>query len=861
MFDKRFTLVRAQYLARHSPRIPIGRRSGWGLLAGAMLDCDEANACKAVVFNGTDTVLCSAGMACWDADFSGSVNVTCNATTACFSATFKDMSFFNCTVRAPEWAIHAAEFWQESSQFMAGADRARMAASLLHRHGVFGESRSQMGVVVDMGAGFQVLSQFLPHGVRYAAVDVQQRVPGRPTTICNLNRQEFPFFSQGSVLAYTFLGSFEYMLDKMSILRLCRSTGAPIVMHYQVGMAQVQNNFRWVAPFDLSTLYVAAQIASYRLRVYAEPAADESASKRTDRFDHAVANSAVELTQAAAMRTCRSGCVTYLYFEPCSGVACNASATKSGRREATTGLADCKQLLIRVPLREPAAITCPRVGRAQCAAVIERAAWSGAIDSACVATDPAALCARLPEDGIVPLCAVIGGAREALLTRRSTTAQAPVALLTEQQLQKVHPSPAVRRLNVVALSWMLPIKPPAEGLPLHLAPSGDNLGNLVWRYATQRLVDERETVLTSPVAEIGWLEHGGRARATALLHPEANLLIPEQFVTAGLLGHTRTVLAWVRRLDLRMAIIGIGAQIPFGQRASTAIEHARNEPQLGSLTPDSPSVRRVRLPAEQRELLWAAGNRSRDSAANIVVRGRTTQTVLSHNGVPTAVTSPLGCPSFMLNADAAAGAAIAEGWRRLTSRPLEPASMRLALLLPNLWSDSVCGMLFGLFVQYPRSFFVLQQDSDRAIIERARREYRLSHVDPARVLYYYDVEAWRTALLGLDLVVGSRIHGAMMGHYASVPSAVVATDHRILELCAAMHVPHVVAVRQWLSKPAGRGGGSFDLNGFVRHVAPQFDGAKYDLTRATAARVYVRLLESLGVAPSIALKGLARERA
>jgi hypothetical protein len=516
--------------------------------------------------------------------------------------------------------------------------------------------------------------------------------------------------------------------------------------------------------------------------------------------------------------------------------------------------------LVRVPLLEPAAISCPQIGSAACAAIVEH----GEHDRACYAKEPTStLCAHVPEDGLIPMCADVGGSREALLVQRA----AVISLLTEEEWRRMagrDATPAIRRLNVVALSWLLPIKPPAEGLPMHLAPSADNLGNLVWRYATQRLVDESSTVLISSKAEISWIEGGGRPRATALIHPEANLLMPQQFANSGILAHTRTVLAWVRRLDLPTTLVGIGFQIPFDQNALTGIEHSRNELQLSAVKPESIATRHVRLHDDQLALMWAVGNRSR-GVLNTVVRGLTTQRVLAQNGVLGTV--PIGCPSLMLNPDTACGKTIGAGWQRLMQQPLERTTARLALLLPNRWSDAICEMLFSIFQQYPHSFFVLQQAGDRQIITRAQQKYRLPRVDPARVRYYYDLEVWRRALQGVDLVVGARIHGAMMGLFAGVPSAVIATDHRILELCHVMHVPHVISVKRWL-RPASSSWGealplpsraiqSFDVRGFVAHVAPQFDSAAFDRNRAATASAYVRILESLGVAPNPLLSRIA----
>jgi hypothetical protein len=98
--------------------------------------------------------------------------------------------------------------------------------------------------------------------------------------------------------------------------------------------------------------------------------------------------------------------------------------------------------------------------------------------------------------------------------------------------------------------------------------------------------------------------------------------------------------------------------------------------------------------------------------------------------------------------------------------------------------------------------------------------------------------------------------------YANVPSVVVATDHRILELCNAMRVPHVLTLERWLLPVANNvqevgALPSFNIRDFVAHVASTFDGAAFDRNRAAVAAAYVRILQSLGVEPSPTLIRLA----
>ncbi|KAH8051411.1 hypothetical protein JL721_11156 [Aureococcus anophagefferens] len=61
---------------------------------------------------------------------------------------------------------------------------------------------------------------------------------GIGAVLCDVNRLEFPFLlapgeARDGVAAFAFLGSFEYVLDKQTVLRLCRMhRGAHAVFAY-----------------------------------------------------------------------------------------------------------------------------------------------------------------------------------------------------------------------------------------------------------------------------------------------------------------------------------------------------------------------------------------------------------------------------------------------------------------------------------------------------------------------------------------------------------------------------------------------------------------------------------------------------
>lgn len=157
-----------------------------------------------------------------------------------------------------------AKFWKET-RFMDGLRRAEIAVEILKKKGRFDSSNV---TVVDIGAGNQLMRTVLPKNVRYAPVDFKERVPGSGTSICNLNDSQFPFFSDRKIAAYVFLGSFEYVLDKLLVLRLCRKTNAPVYMVYHFDSAVKLENFEWVTPLSYDSFHAAAEIAGYKVTVY-----------------------------------------------------------------------------------------------------------------------------------------------------------------------------------------------------------------------------------------------------------------------------------------------------------------------------------------------------------------------------------------------------------------------------------------------------------------------------------------------------------------------------------------------------------------------------------------------------------------
>lgn len=157
-----------------------------------------------------------------------------------------------------------AKFWNET-KFMDIGHRAKYAVRYLEQKGLL---QKKNGIVVDIGAGYQKMRNELPDHIGYAPVDFVERIPGSKTSICNLNDNEFPFFRGKNVVAYTFLGSFEYILDKLLVLRLCRSRNVPVYMSYIFNGGSRTANFEWVTPLSYDSFSAAAEIAGYKITVH-----------------------------------------------------------------------------------------------------------------------------------------------------------------------------------------------------------------------------------------------------------------------------------------------------------------------------------------------------------------------------------------------------------------------------------------------------------------------------------------------------------------------------------------------------------------------------------------------------------------
>ena len=104
---------------------------------------------------------------------------------------------------------------------------------------------------------------------------------------------------------------------------------------------------------------------------------------------------------------------------------------------------------------------------------------------------------------------------------------------------------------------------------------------------------------------------------------------------------------------------------------------------------------------------------------------------------------------------------------------------------------------------------------------------------------FFDVRNWIEHLKRFDFVIGTRIHGVILGLQAGVPSMCIVHDIRTLELCQTLMVPHVLA------HDVLDGIGQDEL---LSHFA--FDPHEFDRNRRTLCCAYLDFLRYNQLTPA-----------
>jgi hypothetical protein len=241
---------------------------------------------------------------------------------------------------------------------------------------------------------------------------------------------------------------------------------------------------------------------------------------------------------------------------------------------------------------------------------------------------------------------------------------------------------------------------------------------------------------------------------------------------------------------------------------------------------------------------------------NIGVRGEFTLKVLEQNGIGgRAVVT--GCPSLFLNPDPMLGQKIEKRAGRTITRvaiaaghqkwaQLGPIEFSLTRLLDRLGGSYIVqspiemvALARGEADTLPEADLVECRDYARP--DLSVEEFQAWSRSNARA--FFNISEWMEHLRSVDFVVGTRIHGVMLGLQAGVPSLCIAHDSRTREMCETMGVPFVMA------SEIIKGATLDELRG--RFV---FDGAAFDRHRSVLAERLNGFLQSNDIASSAWLR-------
>jgi Polysaccharide pyruvyl transferase len=311
-----------------------------------------------------------------------------------------------------------------------------------------------------------------------------------------------------------------------------------------------------------------------------------------------------------------------------------------------------------------------------------------------------------------------------------------------------------------------------------------NYGNMVWRYAA--------TTILNPVTT--QFDRSDQPNNLSLRDGPVHVHV---LATANALGITQKlslkqlVERFTRRIIARNVstiVLGVGVQMEFDDSLLTAGEDTIQDILFNT---------NVSLPHKfQVDFLEEASKRQ--SIPSIGVRGDLTRKVCENSGIHNCVS--MGCPSLTISREMNLGKKLQKNWVNILKRvKRQDKALKIAVTSPAYAS-------VGKFVNLCRiaMAYILDEFSDHAtMIEQTPYDwnelmkfnaYNWTNVSPKSIAHveFFNVESWLASAQEFDLCISFRIHGSTMFFNAGVPTVLIPTDFRIMELISAMKVPYLV---------------------------------------------------------------------
>ena len=322
---------------------------------------------------------------------------------------------------------------------------------------------------------------------------------------------------------------------------------------------------------------------------------------------------------------------------------------------------------------------------------------------------------------------------------------------------------------------------------------GHNCGNLAFVHAI-------DAHLGGNIPRSGWRQ------APQLIEEGCDLAV---FAAANQLGRhfdATGAIRYFKEITVPIVVIGLGAHYD-----------------LGGTNPNIPA----------RTVSWVRwlASRGPNGEPNIGVRGPYSMEALRKLGLDSHATI-IGCPSMFINPAPTLGSDIA--------RRLRPPRRVAVIAGHQRWChlrhlEASLGRMVvrtnGSYIgQGAYDMMRLTRGEARQMNKAILRQCR-DYVCPSMKLQdfvdwstkygsiFFDVRNWIEHLKRFDFVIGTRIHGVILGLQAGVPSMCIVHDIRTLELCQTLMVPHVLAhdVLDGIGQDELLSHFAFDPHGFDRN--------------------------------------------
>eukprot|EP00957_Ditylum_brightwellii_P205401 15343727-Ditylum_brightwellii.AAC.1 len=360
----------------------------------------------------------------------------------------------------------------------------------------------------------------------------------------------------------------------------------------------------------------------------------------------------------------------------------------------------------------------------------------------------------------------------------------------------------VNRKSIFVSGWYIPNSPEAKAKRFRDVDSG----NSIWSYGVTRLINpyttKFESTSTQPIS--------------ALVIGSANALhLPMDYGYEPMKGHIGSLTNLVRTIDKPSIMLGIGIQSKFSDVNDTEF-----------------------IKLHEHQVTFMDEIAKRNTGKSVSVRGEFTETACINAGVMNAIS--LGCPSLTISRNLDLGKDLETKWNKVAWHlAMGKYTMKIGIGLPainpgNPQYGRIIDMLLSICEGHD-CYFIAQMPEDRPNLLK----YAQDKVDEEKLLHFWeDIESWFEFMSTLDFVVSTRIHGGMAGISSEIPTIIVPTDLRILELVNAMILPHISyedAIEQNFTYLA------------ELMVATNKDFNEFEINRRNRVKEYRRMLGSVGL--------------